>query len=89
MNPTSKGCWQTVTALPTDRRQPDFLEGAQFAVYPYVAVALELRQKEKRNGLRMKHQCLTSSVSRFSILSDFPYSYDLSKFFGLNTLKPV
>ena len=32
VNPTSKGCLLTATVPLTDRRQPDFLEGAQFAV---------------------------------------------------------
>ncbi|WP_288149364.1 hypothetical protein [Bacteroides acidifaciens] len=46
MNPTLKGCWLIATVLPTDRRQPDFLEGAQLAVCPMFAAAMELRQKE-------------------------------------------
>ena len=37
VNRTSKGCWLTDTAPPTDRGQPDFLEGAQFAVCPMIA----------------------------------------------------
>jgi hypothetical protein len=65
------------------------------------AAAMELRQKDKRNGLQMKHQCLASSVSRSSISSDFPpvacfrcrmpfKRVDGSgKVFGRNTLKPV
>ncbi|TGY39016.1 hypothetical protein E5353_05365 [Bacteroides caecimuris] len=52
MNPTSKGCWLTATAPLTDRRQPDFLEGAQFAVCPVIASATDFRQKEKGAAYR-------------------------------------
>ncbi|UVS08559.1 hypothetical protein NXY26_00590 [Parabacteroides distasonis] len=58
-------------------------------------------KKKIRNGLRMKHQYLVSSVSRSSISSDFPsvacfrcrMPYERmvgsGKVFGLNTLKLV
>ena len=53
----------TAIAPPTDRLQSDFLEGAQFAVCPMIAEQWD-SGKKKRNGLRMKYQYLTSSVSR-------------------------
>lgn len=40
------------TAPLTDRRQPDFLEGAQFAVCPVIASAMDFRQKEKGAAYR-------------------------------------
>ena len=40
------------TAPLTDRRQPDFLEGAQFAVCPVIASAMDFRQKEKGTAYR-------------------------------------
>ncbi|MCR1855658.1 hypothetical protein NSB23_01075 [Phocaeicola vulgatus] len=102
MNPTSKGCLLTATALLTDRRQPDFLVGVQFAVCPVIASAMDFRQKEERNGLRTEHQNPASSVSRSSFLSsDFPpvacfrcrmlfkRVVGSGKVFGLNTLKLV
>ena len=51
--------------------QSDFLEGAQFAVCLIIATAMA-HSKKKKERLRMKHQCLASSVSVPSLSSDFP-----------------
>jgi hypothetical protein len=62
---------------------------------------MDFRQKEKRNGLRMKRQNPVPSVSRSFLSSDFPsvacFRYRMpfkrmagsGKVFGLNTLKLV
>jgi len=57
------------------------------------AAAMELRQKDKRNGLQMKHQCLASSdfppVACFRCRMPFKRVDGSGKVFGRNTLKPV
>ena len=61
------------TAPLTDKRQSDFLKGAQFAVCPINCRSNGLvAKRRKMNGLRMKHQNSASSVSRSFISSDFP-----------------
>ncbi|WP_193759014.1 hypothetical protein [Bacteroides caccae] len=65
MNPTSKGCWLMATAPPTDRRQSDFLEGAQFAVCLIIATAMAHSKKKKER--------LTDEASMFSfVCKPFP-----------------
>ena len=90
----------TAIAPLIDRLQSDFLEGAQFAVCSMIAEQWNFGKK-KRNGLRMKHRYLASSVSRSSTSSDFPSVACFrcrmpfkrvagsGKVFGLNTLKLV
>ena len=88
------------TAPLTDKRQSDFLKGAQFAVCPINCRSNGLvAKRRKMNGLRMKHQNSASSVSRSFISSDFPsvacfrcrMPYERmvgrGKVFGLNTLR--
>ena len=90
------------TAPLTDKRQSDFLKGAQFAVCPINCRSNGLvAKRRKMNGLRMKHQNSASSVSRSFISSDFPSVacfrcrmpkmrvVGRGKVFGLNTLNPV
>ena len=88
------------TAPLTDKRQSDFLKGAQFAVCPINCRSNGLvAKRRKMNGLRMKHQNSASSVSRSFISSDFPSvacfrcrmpferMVGRGKVFGLNTLR--
>ena len=88
------------TAPLTDKRQSDFLKGAQFAVCPINCRSNGLvAKRRKMNGLRMKHQNSASSVSRSFISPDFPSvacfrcrmpferMVGRGKVFGLNTLR--
>ena len=88
------------TAPLTDKRQSDFLKGAQFAVCPINCRSNGLvAKRRKMNGLRMKHQNSASSVSRSFISSNFPSvacfrcrmpferMAGRGKVFGLNTLR--
>ena len=89
------------TAPPTDRRQSDFLEGAQFAGCPIIA---EQWTSDKRKKERLTDEASMFSfvckpfllfllISRQSLVSVAGYLFKRvagsGKVFGLNTLKQV
>ena len=89
----------TAIAPPTDRRLFDFLEGVQFAVCPIIAIAMDLRQKEKGRftgeASKFRFTCkpslifhLISRQSLVSVAGCFSSVWvSRGKVFGLNTLR--
>ena len=89
------------TAPPTDRRQSDFLEGAQFAVCLIIATAMAHSKKKKERltdeasmfSFVCKPFLLFLLISRQSLVSVagclFKRVAGSGKVFGLNTLKAV